>query len=209
MIRHVLLDADGVLQRHPEGWVAATEAWLGDRAADFFREVTEVERTCLRGEDDFLPLLAGELERYALPVPVEQLYAGIWHTIQAFPATVELVHALRDLGLGVHLATNQHARRAAYMRAELGYDELLDESFYSCELGAAKPEPAFFRAVLDRLGAPAPEVLFVDDHVGNVEGAREVGLAAEQWHLDEGIDVLLRRLAGHGVVTGARPGPSA
>jgi putative hydrolase of the HAD superfamily len=99
----------------------------------------------------------------------------------------------------VHLGTNQQAGRAAYMRDELGYDDLFDESFYSCELGAAKPDPAFFCRVLDRLGAAAPEVLFVDDNEANVVAARECGLAAEHWHLDEGVDLLRDRLAGHGL----------
>jgi len=199
VIRHVLLDADGVLQRHPVGWVAAAEGFLGERGADFFRTITELERACLRGEADFLPILTAELAEQAPGTPVEELYAEVWHTIETVATSVELVHELRSAGLGVHLATNQQARRAAYMRRELGYDELFDGSFYSCELGAAKPEPAFFAAVLDSLGVAAPEVLFVDDNEPNVVAARECGLAAEHWHLDDGIGALRERLAGHGV----------
>ena len=50
MIRHVLLDADGVLQRHPVGWVEAAARFVGDRAAEFFQDVTVEERACLRGD---------------------------------------------------------------------------------------------------------------------------------------------------------------
>lgn len=202
MIRHVLLDADGVLQRHPGGWIEVVERFVGDRAADFFRDVTVQERTCLRGEADFLPLLAAQLERYGVRVPVEELYTEVWHRIEAVPSSVGLVHALHELGLGVHLATNQQPRRAAYMRREMGYDDLFDESFYSCELGEMKPEPAFFLAALDRLGVRAPEVVFVDDHPGNVAAAREVGLAAEQWTITDGAPALERLLSGHGLVLG-------
>ena len=202
MIRHVLLDADGVLQRHPGGWVEAVEPFVGDRAAEFFRDVTVDERTCLRGGSDFLPLLAAQLQRYAVRVPVEELYAEVWHRIEAVPSSVELVHALHELGLGVHLATNQQPRRAAYMRREMGYDDLFDESFYSCDLGEMKPEPGFFLAALDRLGARAFEVVFVDDHPGNVAAAREVGLAAEQWSITDGTPALERLLTGHGLVLG-------
>ena len=123
MIRHVLLDADGVLQRHPLGWVAAAERFVGDRASEFFAAVSEVERTCLRGDGEFFPLLAAELERFAVTAPADEVYAGVWLTIESVPATVELVHALRDAGYAVHLGTNQQAGRAAYMRAELGYDD--------------------------------------------------------------------------------------
>lgn len=202
MIRHVLLDADGVLQRHPDGWVEAAARFVGGRAADFFRDVTLQERTCLRGEAEFLPLLTAQLERYGVPAPAEQVYAEVWQRIEAVDSSVALVHALRELGLGVHLATNQQPLRAGYMRREMHYDDLFDESFYSCEMGVMKPEPAFFLAALDRLDARAPEVVFVDDHPGNVAAACEVGLAAEQWSIADGVPALERLLSAHGLVPG-------
>ena len=58
--------------------------------------------------------------------------------------SLDLVRALRRGGYGVHLGTNQESYRAAHMREVLGYDGLFDVSCYSCELGAAKPDLAFF-----------------------------------------------------------------
>ncbi|MGZ4456120.1 MAG: HAD family hydrolase [Nocardioides sp.] len=200
MIRHVLLDADGVLQRHATGWVTALRTHLGDRAEAFLADVAADEQPCLRGHGDFLAVLATHLERYAVSTPADEVYADVWLRVAVEPTTATLVAGLRDHGLGVHLATNQQPRRAAYLREVLGYDKLVDQSFYSCDVGAAKPEEAFFAVALDALGASAPEVLLVDDHAGNVAGAREVGLAAEQWHADEGLDTLRDRLAAHGVV---------
>ena len=199
MIRHVLLDADGVLQHMPGGWVAAVERHLGVGAEEFWELATQDEQACLRGEGDFLEVLAGHLRTLGASVTAEELHRAVWRSVHVEPASVALVHALRDAGLGVHLGTNQEHHRAAYMRTALGYDDLFDESFYSCEIGAAKPDGAFFCAVLDRLGAAAPEVLFVDDSERNVVGARECGLAAEHWQIDDGMPALRRRLAGHGL----------
>jgi len=202
MIRHVLLDADGVLQHMPGGWVAAVERQLDVDGQEFFDLATRDERDCLRGEGDFLEVLAGHLRALGASVTAEDLHRAVWRSVQVEPASVALVHALRDAGLAVHLGTNQEAHRAAYMRSELGYDDLFDESFYSCELGAAKPEAAFFAAVLDRLGSAAPEVLFVDDQERNVVAARECGLAAEHWQIDDGMAILHERLAAHGLSFG-------
>jgi putative hydrolase of the HAD superfamily len=83
------------------------------------------------------------------------------------------------------------------MHENLGYAELFDDTFYSYELRVAKPDPAYFRAVLDRLGLPADEVLFVDDNAANVDSARGVGLRAEQWHVDDGVELLRERLRAH------------
>lgn len=53
-----------------------------------------------------------------------------------------------------------------------------------------------------RIGAPADQVLFVDDSKANVAGARAAGLAAEHWHLERGPESLLDLLASHGIRLG-------
>jgi len=49
---------------------------------------------------------------------------------------------------------------------------------YSCQVGRIKPEPEIFAVCLDRLGLEAREVLFLDDHPGNVTAAARLGLQA-------------------------------
>ena len=56
---------------------------------------------------------------------------------------------------------------------------LVDAVVISAELGAAKPDPAIFRAALERLGATAADAMHVGDSVEHdVEGARAAGLRA-------------------------------
>jgi putative hydrolase of the HAD superfamily len=50
--------------------------------------------------------------------------------------------------------------------------------YYSCRLGATKPDPVAYRGVLEDLGAEPADVTLVDDRPENVAGAREVGLRA-------------------------------
>ena len=85
------------------------------------------------------------------------------------------------------------------MREVLGYDALFDVSCYSCELGAAKPDLAFFTEAARRIGAEPAAILFIDDNAGNVAAARAAGLSAEQWCLDDGHDALHDLLTRHGV----------
>ena len=106
---------------------------------------------------------------------------------------------MRANGYGVHLGTNQELNRAAHMSSALGYDALFDVCCYSCHLGVAKPDPAFFAAAARRISAQPASILFIDDSARNVEGARAAGLAAEHWELGQGHDVLLASLARHGV----------
>ncbi len=200
-VRTVLWDADGVLQHLPAGWEASmrpvVEGHLDDVSA-FLAEAFELERPALVGEVSWLDVLPGLLERWGIP----QLYDDalrIWLTIVPQDEVRALVTALRAEGLPCYLATNQTEHRGRYMAENLGYDDLLDGAFWSYELGVAKPDPGYFTAVLTRLGREPGEVLFVDDSARNVDAARSLGLAAEQWHVDDGLPALRERLRDHGL----------
>ena len=198
-IRHVMFDADGVLQNLPGGWIAAAEPFFGARALEFLQRSYEAELPTLAGQGDHLAILTATLAEFGVTVPVADVYRGIWLSMEPVAASLAVVRALRQGGYGVHLGTNQERYRAAHMREVLGYDGLFDVSCYSCELGAAKPDLAFFTEAARRIGAEPSAILFIDDNAGNVAAARQAGLSAEQWCVEDGHDVLHGLLARHGV----------
>lgn len=199
-IRHVLFDADGVIQTIPGGWYSAIEPYVGERAQEFLHGAWQQEKPMMSGLGEYLPLLAARLTEYGVSASAEDVYRDVWHRIDPDAASVAIVRALRANGYGVHLGTNQDRLRAAHMRTGLGYDALFDVSCYSCDLGVAKPDPGFFTAAARRIAAEPASILFIDDRDSNVEGARAAGLAAEQWELEQGHEALLALFASHGVV---------
>ena len=96
------------------------------------------------------------------------------------PNEASVAAALRAAGRGRRLAifSNAPVEVAAAIDA-LDWLQPFEVRFYSCDLRAVKPEPGAYRQVLERLGAPAADVLFVDDRPGNVEAARREGIRAE------------------------------
>lgn len=198
-IRHVMFDADGVLQNLPGGWIAAAEPYFGERALEFLEKSYKAELSTLSGQGDHLAILAATLADFGVSVPVGDVYRAVWLSMEPAAASLAVVRALRRGGYGVHLGTNQERYRAAHMREVLGYDALFDVSCYSCELGAAKPDVVFFTEAARRIGAEPAAILFIDDTAQNVAAARVAGLTAEQWCLDDGHDVLRGLLARHGV----------
>ncbi|MFF2266703.1 HAD family hydrolase [Cellulosimicrobium cellulans] len=208
-VRHVLFDADGVLQHIPDGWHAAVAPYLGDRTREFLLETWSEELPMLVGDGDYLPVLAAGLERYGVKEPAEDVYRAVWFdALEVVEESFDLVRRLRASGYGVHLGTNQESRRVPFMRQTLGYDAEFDTSWYSCELGVAKPDPRFFLETARRIGADPDEVLFVDDTARNVEGARTAGMAGVHWDVSRGHDELVRALAGYGVVVRAGQDPT-
>lgn len=199
-IRHVLFDADGVLQHVPDGWFAPLEPLLGERAEAFVLRVWELEHPMMRGEGDFVDVLQQVLDEHGSSRTPAEVQAAAWHDIALVEESIDLVHAVRAAGYGVHLASNQERHRAAYMRATLGFDELFDVSCYSYDLGHAKPSPSYFEAAVERIGIAPQEALFIDDRADNVASARSVGLAGVHWHHELGHAALREQLAAHGVV---------
>ena len=196
MISAVLFDPDGVIQRPTIDWWSRLSSFVPADGAAFVADLMEAEKPSLVGKGDFREAVAEVLGRWNSPVSLDDAIEP-WSWFAAEPFVVELISQLRAAGVGCHLATNQHAYRRAIMQDERGYGAWFDRTFYSCDLGLAKPDPAYFRAILGELGVPASQVLFIDDNAANVAGARSVGLQAEPYDLSAGVPALVELLRRH------------
>jgi HAD superfamily hydrolase (TIGR01509 family) len=197
----VLFDADGVVQQTPPGWEEELHGTLGSPPyiEELLRELFTAELPALAGGRDFADVVREVLGRWDLADRTEDVLA-YWTRLELDAGVTALIGELRAAGAACFLATNQHELRRAYMSTSLGYDDLLDGQLYSCDLGVAKPDPAYFTAALERIGYPAGAALFIDDREPNVLGARTAGLRAEVFHLSSGADALRTILAAHGLL---------
>jgi putative hydrolase of the HAD superfamily len=202
--RAILFDADGVVQR-PAGVWRAEMAGLIEPGADldaFIADVVAAERPCLVGAADFPTELERVLRRWGSATDVETALS-IWRDIIVDHEVLDSVGALRRNGIACCVASNQHAQRAAYMRTQLRYDAVFDRQFYSCHVGRAKPDPAFFDAIVASLALPPEAVLFFDDHESNAAAAREVGIEGVHFAPNGGAVRLAELLQERGLTTEA------
>ena len=77
---------------------------------------------------------------------------------------------------------------------EMKLVDLFDVCFSSHELGAVKPDREVFERVVRILDCEPDDLLFLDDNVLNVEGARSLGLHARQVRGPDGIRAVLSEL---------------
>lgn len=82
---------------------------------------------------------------------------------------------LPRLDAGLALLSNAPAGLADVVDT-MAWTGTVPHRFYSCRIGATKPDPAAYHAVLDALGAAPEQVTFVDDRPVNVAGAEAVGI---------------------------------
>lgn len=108
-----------------------------------------------------------------------------WPRVEAVPGAAEalpLLHGRYRLAL----ATNAADSDATLVRQALhrvGLERYLDPILTSRELGARKPSPDFFQAVLHALDCtPEQAALIGDDYRGDIVGAKAAGLRAIWLH---------------------------
>lgn len=63
-------------------------------------------------------------------------------------------------------------------QALYGFEQLCDTIIYSHEVGLAKPDPAIFALLCERLGTQPGQVIFLDDVPEIVDAARAFGIQA-------------------------------
>jgi putative hydrolase of the HAD superfamily len=124
---------------------------------------------------DYWPRVVGRDLDPAAAAELDAIDVATWS--HPYPGTVGLLPALRARGAELALLSNCPSAMAAVIDG-LSWADLVPHRFYSCRLGLLKPDPAIYRAVLDRLGARPAQVTFVDDRPANVAAAAAVGLRA-------------------------------
>ena len=92
--------------------------------------------------------------------------------------TVDILEALVAGGVPVHAITNFSAEKYAGERARFSFLNHFGVTIVSGEEKVVKPDPAIYRALLDRAGLVAERTVFIDDSPKNVDGARAVGMHA-------------------------------
>ncbi|WP_035915735.1 HAD family hydrolase [Knoellia sinensis] len=195
-VRVLLWDADGVLQHPQHDWDAGIlDHWGGP---GFAEALFAAEVPALRGEVTFRECLADLLDQWPLATAGVDDLLGLWERVDRDDEAIRLVRDVAASGVTCVLATNQQDHRKEFLRRHFGYDEVFARSFYSCDLGAMKPEAAYFERVLEALGVSAEEVGgvgFVDDSRANVDTALGLGIRAVHHDPTSGV-VGLRSLLG-------------
>lgn len=205
--QHCIFDLYGTLvdihtdERSPRLWVRMAEVYRRHGAAyqpgelrdAYFRLVGDLERDApRRGEDhEAHPEIRLELvfqrlyqEKGAeagpkLAVRTGQLFRR--HSteyLRLYDGAAELLSGLRARGHGVWLLSNAQAIFTRWELARLGLDGLFDGVYLSSDYGYKKPDPRFFRALLeDNAISPGRAVMVGNDGRCDIEGARAVGLS--------------------------------
>ena len=95
--------------------------------------------------------------------------------------SIELLKNLHKAQFPLYALTDNVKEIVAYLKEKYDFWSLLQGMVVSAEIGFIKPSPHIYHYLLNTYQLNATETLFIDDHLPNVKGAKNVGMKAIQF----------------------------
>lgn len=109
---------------------------------------------------------------------------------------VEIIKSLKEDGNRVICGTNTVTSH--YLNhMERGDYSYFDQTYSSCYMGVSKPDPEFWKIIMEAENVPAKDCVFIDDKKLNCDAAAALGIHAIQFNTAEELaETLGVRLSG-------------
>ena len=178
-IRGVVFDIGGVLEYTPEtGWIDKWNKRLTLKPIEIFERLDGMGLNGSTGPCTETEWLAGFAEVSGMTQDqIDEFMNDLWTEYVGHP-NVELIAYFRDLRPRFQTAilSNSFVGAREREQALYGFEDMTDFIVYSHEVGMIKPDRRIYELTCDRLKLTPAEVIFVDDHIECVDGARAIGM---------------------------------
>ena len=156
--------------------LATDEASARHWAAQIFQDFVGDWGDFDRGTVAVPELVSRITRRTGLAAPdVQRVVDAVPHELQPVPDTVSLLRCLRDAGRELYFISNMPAPYADHLETSHDFVRWFRDGVFSARVHVNKPEAAIFTLAAARFGATACELVFLDDHLPNVDAARSLG----------------------------------
>lgn len=112
------------------------------------------------------------------PAEVQAVVDAAAPSLTPLPGTLALIERLKAAGRCLHFLSNMPLPFAEHLERTHPFMAWFDGGVFSSRVKVNKPDPAIYAQALRQFGRPASALLFVDDHLPNVEAARAQGWQA-------------------------------
>ena len=187
MYRALLFDLDGTIAEtdslHLPTWVDALQPHGVEVDEEFYRDrisgrsTTEIVRELLPDLTDEQGRSIGDAKEASFRERVSEL--------EPMPGLLDFIERGRKRGMWIALVTNAPEENVETILLALKLRDFFDLVVLADEVEAVKPDPAPYRAALEKTGAPAGEALAFEDSVSGISssvaaGIPTVGIASSQ-----------------------------
>jgi len=98
---------------------------------------------------------------------------------------IRWLEKIYSAGFKTAILSNMPTDMADHVRKTFAWIAHFDHHIFSGEVRSVKPEPAIYQHVVDALGVPPSETLFIDDRNENLTQARAIGIHAIRYQSAE------------------------
>jgi putative hydrolase of the HAD superfamily len=98
--------------------------------------------------------------------------------LEPLPDTVAWLRRLHAQGRPLHYLSNMPAPFASHFERTHDFMTLFESGVFSSRVKLIKPDPAIFERAAELFGRAPEDLLFLDDHLPNIETARAAGWRA-------------------------------
>lgn len=106
----------------------------------------------------------------------EEIESEWFSMIEIDREVISIIENLRKSGYEIHIGSNVIKNLVQKITAKENLDYLFDSRIISSEIGLMKPDPLFFKKMLELIDKKPEEVIFIDDSQNNVDSAKEIGI---------------------------------
>lgn len=148
--------------------------------------------------DEFRRIILADSCPGAGPQDVDEAMARILVGISPYKA--ELLKRM-SAGYDLYMLSNNNSiclpySSAMFTDAGIPLSDIFRKCFFSFEMKALKPSREFYKRVVEEIGGPAENMLFIDDSRANVDGAVAAGLPAVYYEPGTDLSALLSDVLG-------------
>lgn len=148
--------------------------------------------------DEFRRIILADSCPGAGPQDVDEAMARILVGISPYKA--ELLKRM-SAGYDLYMLSNNNSiclpySSAMFTDAGIPLSDIFRKCFFSFEMKALKPSREFYKRVMEEIGGPAENMLFIDDSRTNVDGAVAAGLPAVYYEPGTDLSALLSDVLG-------------
>jgi HAD superfamily hydrolase (TIGR01509 family) len=183
----LLFDLDGTLAEtdslHLPTWVDVLRPY-GIEVDEEYYKARISGRSNSKIVEDLLPDLSAE-DRRDLAEAKEASFRKHAGELEPLPGLLDFMEEAKDRGLSLALVTNAPEENVEAILLALDLGVFFDELVLSDEVGPVKPDPAPYKAALERLGVGPDEALAFEDSTSGIASAvgasiPTVGIASTQ-----------------------------
>jgi HAD superfamily hydrolase (TIGR01509 family) len=178
LYRALLFDLDGTLAEtdslHLPTWVDVLEPYGIQVDEEFYRESISGRNTS-EIVGDLLPKLSDE-ENRSVGDAKEARFRERATELESLPGLVDFVELGRERGMSIVLVTNAPEENVQAILLALELNDFFDAVVLADEVEAVKPDPAPYKAALERVGVAAQEALAFEDSVSGISSSVAAGI---------------------------------